>query len=216
MATLGINPSSLEFLNRRGGLLTGENRRLVTAQYLGVSSDDPFGDAAAQAVVNDCASYFGRNPYRRWFGALDRVLQSGLGVSYWSGTASHLDLVQWATAPVWRWLDEAARRRLLEADLPFLERQLATGGWRVVVVNGRTVMNWVERAGLVAWTEEAHLPGPPRTHVSVGYAGGALFVGWSCNLQSQPGARALSQDLASLLADIAGDRLALKDLGTSP
>jgi hypothetical protein len=42
-----------------------------------------------------------RNPYRRWFDPLDQALRAAFGVSYYAGTACHLDLVQWATTPVW-------------------------------------------------------------------------------------------------------------------
>jgi hypothetical protein len=63
-------------------------------------------------VVADCAAYFQRNPYRRWFDPLDELLRAGVGASFYDGTACHLDLVQWATDPVWGQMsDERARRR---------------------------------------------------------------------------------------------------------
>jgi hypothetical protein len=101
-------------------------------------------------------------------------------------------------------LDEPTRCRLLDADLPFLRRQLAEAGWRVVVVNGRTVMDWVKRAGLVSWVDAAGVDGRPGARVCVGDGGGVRFVGWSCNLQSQPGALALGPVLAGRLADLVG------------
>jgi hypothetical protein len=207
VASLGINPSSVEFVDRDGVLLAGKKRRLATAESLGLADDGVLDEVAGRAVIDDCASYFDRRPYRRWFNPLDRVLRAGLGVSYWHGTVSHLDLVQWATRPVWSRLDDTTRRRLLEADLPFLHRQLTGGGWRVVVVNGRAVMDWVERVGLVAWTEIAHLSGPPSARVCVGEGDGVLFVAWSCNLQSQHGALALAPQLSLLLAQLGADRV---------
>jgi hypothetical protein len=199
VATLGINPSSSEFLARNGSLLAGHRRRLATMDSLGLAVGDQIGEAAAAAIIGDCARYFHRKPYH-WFNPLNRVLRDALGVSYWDGTASHLDLVQWATAPVWGGLDSAVRVRLLDADTAFLSRQLIDGGYRLVVVNGRTAMDWVERAGLVAWHEERRLTGPPSARVCIGDAGGRRFVGWSCNLQSQHGARALAPELAASLA----------------
>ncbi|HWF20816.1 MAG TPA: hypothetical protein VG226_01615 [Acidimicrobiales bacterium] len=141
-------------------------------------------------MIADCANYFHRQPYTRWFNPLDRLLRSALGVSYYEDTASHLDLVQWATKPVWGGLDDAAHRQLLAADLPFLRRQL-TAGWTVVLVNGKTVMDWVEAAGLLTWRSAVALPGPPRTRMGVADVDGVRFVGWSANLQSQPGALSL-------------------------
>jgi hypothetical protein len=207
VASLGINPSSVEFLGRDGALLEGSKRRLATTDSLGLKDEGLLDEASGQAVVDDCARYFQRRPYRRWFNPLDRVLRAGLGTSYWEGTASHLDLVQWATRPVWSGLDDTTRSRLLDADLPFLHQQLTGGGWRVVVVNGGTVMDWVARAELVPWTDIARLAGPPSARVCVGEANDVLFVGWSCNLQSQPGALAHAPQLGVLLDQLAGNRM---------
>jgi hypothetical protein len=195
-------------LDRRGALLAGSRRRLATLDSLGITTGEPVDDSAAVRIVSDCAGYFERRPYGRWFDALDRVLRRGLGVSYYDRSASHLDLVQWATSPVWGRLDTTVRTRLLKADVPFLEQQLTRGGWRVVVVNGRTVMNWVAEAGLLRWEEVARLAGPPTASVCIGdRPGGPLFVGWSCNLQSQHGARALAPDLVGALGEMAGAAL---------
>src|SRR5438477_512425 len=76
-------------------------------------------------------------------------------------SACHLDLVQWATHPIWGGLDDVVRARLLAADRPFLVRQLEREQYRTVVVNGRTALRWVERAGLVRWCEVGRLAGPP-------------------------------------------------------
>ena len=190
VATLGINPSSGEFLDRTGALLDGPKRRLATSASLGHPDPGPLDGTGAAAVIADCANYFHRQPYTRWFNPLDRLLRSALGVSYYEDTASHLDLVQWATKPVWGGLDDAAHRQLLAADLPFLRRQL-TAGWAVVLVNGKTVMDWVEGAGLLTWRSAVALPGPPRTRIGVADVDGVRFIGWSANLQSQPGALSL-------------------------
>lgn len=209
VASLGINPSRV--LDRRDQLLGGSKRRLATIASLAVDHNDPLDDDHAWAVVDDCARYFQSNPYRRWFNPLDRVLGT-LGVSFYDRTASHLDLVQWATNPVWGDLDARVRKELLDADLPFLHRQLTDGGWRVVVINGRTVMDWVQAAGLDTWDDAAVLPGPPRSRVAVSETAGVLLVGWSANLQSQPGALSLIPDLGATVAELVADRLRSEDL----
>lgn len=187
VATLGINPSSGEFLTPDGSLLVGERRRLATLVSLGVPGYDAVDADVGARIVDDCATYFERRPYP-WFTPLDRILRAALGVSYFQGTACHLDLVQWATDPLWGQLGEAARSRLLAADCQFLIRQFRSENYRVVLVNGRTAMDWVERARLVRWRAVSHLAGPPPATLYVGDGESPQLIGWSCNLQSQAGA----------------------------
>ena len=142
-------------------------------------------------------------PYRRWFDPFDRVLRAGLGVSYYDGTACHVNVVPWATDPVWRDLDRGAWARLLECDLPVVVEQLRHGGYRLVVVNGRTAMAEVAAAGLVEWTMDHYLDGPPAARLCVGESIAAVFVGWSCNLQNQPGAAGLATEIAAWLRAVA-------------
>jgi hypothetical protein len=144
-------------------------------------------EAKAAKILEDCASYFERNPYR-WFNVLDRILTEALAVSYFRKTACHLDLVQWATDPIWKELGRDQQERLLEGDREFLRRQLTHEGYKVVIVNGATAMRWAQAAGIVKWNETDRIEAPPTARFSVGNGQGALFLGWSCNLQSQPGA----------------------------
>lgn len=199
VATLGINPSSGEFLSRDGSLLSGGKRRLATLDSLGVATSADIDNAAAAKIVDESATYFHRRPYH-WFNALDKVLSAALGVSYRDDTAAHLDLVQWATDPVWRHLEDTVRARLLSEDRPFLTGQLSHDGYRLVVVAGKTACDWVQRAGLVVWKSVARLDGTPSATFYVGDASSPRFVGWSCNLQSQPGARRHIEGLIKLLA----------------
>lgn len=186
VATLGINPSSGEFLSC-GRLRQDDQRRLATLQSVEAPSYEGIDEAKAAAIIDDCASYFDRNPYR-WFNALDRILTEALGVSYFHKTACHLDLVQWATDPIWKELHRDQQERLLEGDRDFLRRQLTHEGYKVVIVNGATAMRWAQAADIVAWRETDRLEASPAARFSVGHGEGALFLGWSCNLQSQPGA----------------------------
>ena len=86
-ATLGINPSWHEFQNKDGSLLTGRSRRLSTSPSLGAEFLAELTEEQIQTVVEDCSTYFFRSPYRRWFDLLDRVLQNGLGASYYDESA---------------------------------------------------------------------------------------------------------------------------------
>lgn len=202
VATLGINPSSGEFLGRDRRLLTGADRRLATLDSLGIAKYTHMDDGRATQVVDDWADYFARRPYR-WFTPLDRILRSALGTSYFDATACHLDLVQWATDPLWGELGDVARARLLADDRSFLMQQLRAEHYKVVVVNGRTALQWVSRAGLTKWQDLARLTGPPTATVCVGDTSTPLFVGWSCNLQSQPGAMRHADDIADIVKTLA-------------
>lgn len=144
VATLGLNPSRLEFLTRSGQLLTLE-RRFETLEALGISSLTAASDEAVVRVWEGCRQYFARNQYRRWFDQLEAVLRS-VDASYYERSACHLDLVQWATDPTWGSLgDDAIGRMLLEA-VPFLQAQLRASSIEMIPLNGRRVMTEFERA----------------------------------------------------------------------
>src|ERR1700730_7591746 len=145
VATLGINPSGREFVEN-GQLLAGAQRRLATLESLGAQTTLLLSEEQVRTVIEECASYFhpDRNPYRRWFDTLDQVLRTGLGVSYYDGSACHLDLVQWATDPVLGNLpDRGVKQALLMEGLPHLRNQLKFGKIRLVLLNGREVLDQV-------------------------------------------------------------------------
>jgi len=191
VATLGINPSRVEFVEH-GSLLSGERRRLSTLESLGAKSLEKLSDAQVGTVVADCAAYFRRNPYRAWFDPLDAVLRAGTGTSYYEGTACHLDLVQWATDPVWgRIPDIAVRQALLRDGVPHLRAQLATDNVRLVLLHGRQVASQVADSGLAPLAEVERIEvGHVRCRLFTAEADGVRWVGWSTNLQSSWGVSA--------------------------
>jgi hypothetical protein len=190
VATLGINPSGREFVED-GCLLTGPQRRLATLESLGAESTLSLTEEQVRTVVEECASYFGpdRNPYHRWFDTLDQVLRTGLGVSYYDGSACHLDLVQWATDPVWGKLpDRRIKQALLREGLPHLRNQLKFGKIRLVVLNGREVLDQVAAVGLARLESFGTLRvGSLSCSLYSGEGAGVKFIGWSTNLQSSFG-----------------------------
>jgi hypothetical protein len=100
VATLGLNPSRVEFLDQHGNELTVNARRLATHNSLGTSDLVAAPIEIVSKVLEGCNGYFHRNPYRRWFDQLHPVL-TACAASYYDGSACHLDLVQWATDPTW-------------------------------------------------------------------------------------------------------------------
>ena len=206
VATLGINPSWREFLGG-GQLLDGPSRRLSTLRSLGAKSLGSLTDAQVLQVVEDCARYFDsdRNPYRRWFNPLDRVLSAGVGASYYVGSACHLDLVQWATDPTWGELEDQTREQLLAEGLANLRALLTFGTTRLVLLNGRQVLRQVETVGLVKLSGCGTMPQGKRTcSLYAGEHDGVRYVGWSTNLQSSFGVSNEFKDrLAAWVASVA-------------
>jgi hypothetical protein len=187
VATLGLNPSRLEFLDARGRLLTGADRRLESLRSLGVDDLQGAPPSAVEAVWQGCIDYFARNPYRRWFDQLEVVL-GHVGASYYAGSACHLDLVQWATDPTWAALPRAAREELVAADVDFLRQQLEEERIELLLLNGRGVIRAFEdsmrcRLSPVARVQLGHQP----TDLVAGRLGQVAVIGWSTNLQSSFG-----------------------------
>jgi hypothetical protein len=188
VATLGLNPSRAEFLSPAGKLLDTD-RRFETLASLGVDTLADASEHQVFSVFEACRSYFQRNPYRRWFDQLERIL-AGVGASYYSGSACHLDLVQWATDPVWRRLSAQSIVGLMSEDVPFLRHQLMSSPIELVLLNGRRVLEEVQ----LALGSRLEMDGVPllvgRTSTSL-YTGtlpsGVPVVGWSINLQSNYG-----------------------------
>jgi hypothetical protein len=134
VATLGLNPSRVEFLDRHGNELTGDSRRLATHISLETSDLITAPIEIVSKVLEDCNGYFHRNPYRRWFDQLHPVL-TACGASYYDGSACHLDLVQWATDPTWGKLTPVeVRAESIAGDA----QSMATNG-RILLVDGFTL-----------------------------------------------------------------------------
>jgi len=206
VATLGINPSSREFIGEDSLLLTGRLRRLATTESIGAEPRRQLTVEQAGAVVEDCNGYFARNPYRRWFGRLDRVLTSALGVGYYAGTACHLDLIQWATDPAWGKLLDPEKRLLLDEGRPHLQRLLGQPNLRVVVLNGRSVIDHVTQLRLCALREVAWIARDRDTRrLLLGQRNGVTYVGWTTNLQSSRGvSRRFLDELTGTAATLVG------------
>jgi hypothetical protein len=189
VASIGLNPNRLEFLDAEGSLLREDTQRLETLLSIGANSLENVDDTALARVFEGCNWYFERNPYRRWFDVLERVL-NGIGVSYYRGTACHLTLVQWATNPTWGLLPESSRARLLEEDAPFLAERIETERIELVLLNGRGVITaFTESVGCeLADDDPPVADSQTQTHFLTGATdGGARIVAWTTNLHAAVG-----------------------------
>lgn len=150
-ATVGINPSSAEFQEDKAPL-TGELRRLEDFYSLGVDTSEQLNPELAERVVDGCFAYFnqGKNPYKDWFGKFEENVLSNLGLSYWNGSACHLDLVQWATDPVWGDIKEKEiRNALIKDDIEFLSDQLDSRNIKAIFLGSSLVKDQMEKADLI-------------------------------------------------------------------
>ena len=67
VATVGINPSNLEFMDEAGNELQGAARRFHTLTSLGLQSWGEADSRHLETIAHSCSAYFDRNPYDRWF-----------------------------------------------------------------------------------------------------------------------------------------------------
>jgi len=185
-ATLGLNPSKLEFLDGVGRELTGAKQRLQTLSSLGESDLSSASRDSIRKVFEGCNGYFRGWPYRRWFDVLEKILLT-LGATYYTGTACHLDLVQWATDPTWGKLRGAQKKCLIEADHSFLREQLSHEHIRLLLLNGSGVVKAYSK-GLGCELTEKFIPGRIGWKHFVGCTSqGVRVIGWNKNLQGSHG-----------------------------
>lgn len=203
VASVGINPSVNEFCSGKQGkpLLESHKKRFVDRETLGLGKRDVLTEQQALQVAESRDRYFDVNPYWSWFSPMQTYVMSPLGVSYKDRTAVHLDLVQWATDPVWSLIKDASvQNRLVDDDLPFLRTLIAQGGYDLIVLNGRTVVETFRRFGMfeVEYEEKRVLGGTTRSTLLTGTVGGRHALGWTLNVPGQ-NLKAQKQGLASWL-----------------
>ena len=145
VATVGINPSNLEFMDHQGQELDGSARRLPTLRSLGLSQWKDANSQHLRHVVSSFDHYFVTKPYDRWFGVLERVLQPG-GCTYYGHlpSACHLDLFALATRSKWNTLGVAERQRLLRDGSQTLALLVRFLPIRFLLLNGRSVVQAFE------------------------------------------------------------------------
>ena len=146
IATLGLNPSNLEFVDEKGNELEGPYRRFHTLNSLGLNNWAEIRDEHLELIIYSCKSYFYGNPYDKWFKKLDFILGS-TSYSYYfpSLRACHLDLIPFATSSKWSKLSSKQRTALLNSMGDTLGILLNASKIKVLVLNGSTVVENLQR-----------------------------------------------------------------------
>lgn len=184
-ATLAINPSSVEFCKLgTATILDPTEKRLADLQFLGLTDHHELRQTHAEEVVKSCFTYFDRRPYR-WFDTLEEILLPA-GLSYYDGTLCHLDIVQWATYPVWGKLPKKSQEELIRDGAGLLEEQLATERLDTIIVNGLAAWNRLVQSNVVQVLHKvSHLLPDKSTSITlqIGSGLGATFIGWTQHLQ---------------------------------
>ena len=161
VATLGLNPSNREFVDEAGNELQGASRRLHTLRSLGLTRWSEADAGHLELIEGSCRRYFSRNPYNDWFRSLD-LLIAGTKASYYGmfAGACHLDLIPYATRRKWTELTPFQRSTLRGMAGDTLGSLLRDSPIRLIIVNGRTVMENLqqvagtafERVAMGGWT----------------------------------------------------------------
>jgi hypothetical protein len=147
VVTIGINPSSSEFtkiVNHERVLLTGAERRLSDLQYLKASSTESLSTNQIATIWHDCLNYFDGPYYEKWFSKMQETVVTPARGSYEGRTAAHLDLIQWATDPLWKdmlEIDAVVAQEHLSADFPFLDQQINESSAKFFFLSGSPVID---------------------------------------------------------------------------
>lgn len=147
VATLGLNPSNLEFVDRHGRELKAPYHRFESLSSLQVGSWGEVTSRGVSSVWQACENYFYGNPYDQWFKRLEKLLV-GTGASYYTSLgvkACHLDLVPFATAEKWSSLKNNEKAQLIELGTPSLVQTIIASDIRVLVLNGSAVVKEFSR-----------------------------------------------------------------------
>ncbi len=205
VATLGLNPSTREFVDGSGNELEGTFRRFHTLNSLGIESWKELNVTHIKMIIESCIFYFQRNPYNTWFKRLDRII-SGTDASYYqlNNSACHLDIIPYATSHKWIELSMQQRLSLLKITGDALGLLIRDSSIELLILNGMSVIQLFKNMTDIFFTMQEmipwSLPRQSKTDVKgVGYIGmtdtisgvylerNLLILGFNHNLQSSYG-----------------------------
>ena len=177
-------------MDAKGTLLAEENRRLADFRSLGIKNQREMSLEHAEVVLENSNGYFKKDQtVYKWFEPLETYVLEPVGASFRDSSATHLDLVQWSTAPVWGAIkDKSAREVLIRDDIRFLGELLRAGSFKILFLNGSTVVKTMVKFGLVEIEQQGFTPIGKAGRKSSLWTGRVidtetLCIGWNLNLQ---------------------------------
>jgi len=202
--TISINPSDKEFKNDKGELLENGKARLCSRKMLNVPDNEELSDSQAEEVIKYCNEYFDNNPYRRWFDPFDFFIKQFDEYSYYKNsgykTCVHLDLVQWATDK-WRRLPEDIKYNHLNKDLPILKHLLNKKDFKIIFLNGITVVDNVKKGLDIKLEEKTDKFRKKTLKVYFGKYNEIAVIGWNLVL-SHIGGKKDIKELCRIIKEI--------------
>jgi hypothetical protein len=209
IATFGINPSSLEFVDKRGKILQAPLKRLTDLEILKLPLDKHLDSRVyIDEIWNGCKNYFSieKNAYWDWFGDLEDILLD-LSFSYKDGSACHLDLFPLATKTMFSNLSESDQFICMTKFHYLLSQQLKNSQIKFLLFNGATVeksLSIIQNYEVVIdSTVEYSVQGKKlKSNLYLGSTGtGQKILGWSVNLQAFRGSPEEKAYLSKKLSD---------------
>lgn len=149
VATISINPSDKEFLDGKGRILSGSNKRLESLHSLKRTNWNGLTQKKFDTMLDSYDNYFNNNPYS-WFNALENILNYN-GYSYFKNKnlklAAHLDICCMPTKEKWGEITKENQTKLKEFGLPILAKLLKeeSPNLKTIVINGKTVYNSISK-----------------------------------------------------------------------
>jgi hypothetical protein len=144
LATLGLNPSNKEFVDKSGIELSGFNKRFETLNSLDIKNWADIEAKHLNSIIYSYNVYFSNRPYDAWFKKLDFLI-SGTNNSYYFpyGNACHLDLSPFATSIKWGELTTTQRKYLLDISVDSLALILNESKIDIIILNGTSVVEYL-------------------------------------------------------------------------
>ena len=149
--------------------------------------EPPMDAGGAELAWQDKRGYFEERKkwHRPYHGPLEKILNS-CGASFrnadYPNKAVSLDLVQWATDPLWAGVPVDARDKLLDDGLPFFTEVLGINPKiQLLLGNGMSVVRVLKRTGAqIDEVGSIEVPEYKRSmRVFCGDVSGRRFIGWN-------------------------------------
>lgn len=162
MMTVGMNPSSREFLSPTGAPLAGPQRRFLHAS-------EATGDfrADGRAAIERMDRYFRRSPdvvYWQWFKPVEGLLNA-FGRSFKDGTGAHTDVVScFATYPAWAKLDSEVQQRFAASGFETFREVIAAAPMvqKILILGPTAAKAFVRESGVALAPIDTPFDGMPK------------------------------------------------------